>query len=62
MKKLFNFLLVVIISLVLGYFFQPTIDKMLIKNASPELQTKIKARQMAVNAVISEELDKPTEE
>jgi len=60
MKKLFNFLLVLIIGLILGYVFQPTIDKKLAEK-SPKLKTWVMERQGDWNnkteAWIDEKLD-----
>ena len=60
MKKIINFVLVLAIGIVLGYVFQPTLDKKLAEK-SPKLKTWVMERQGDWNkkteAWIDEKLD-----
>lgn len=56
MKKLFNFLLVLAIGIVLGWVFQPTIDKK-VSEKSPKTKEYLEQRQNKWNDSVQEKMD-----
>jgi len=60
MKKLINFVLVLAIGVVLGYAFQPTIDKK-VAEKSPVWEARIKARQAHINEKANTWIDERAE-